>query len=96
MWKERKGRIFRDRRQNVDEVWTILQENLLSFIHDSQWDEEDNIIPKEECHVAANWGIEKPQLDGLSSKVKFSKPASPSLWSPPPAQVFKLNFDGAS
>ena len=40
IWKERNGRIFRDRRKNVDEVWTILQDNLLSLIRSNEeWNE---------------------------------------------------------
>ena len=75
--EEGNGRIFRDRRRNVYEVWTILQKNFLSSIRSSQWDEEDKIIPKEECHDAENWGIDKAQLDGFQIKVKTYRPASP-------------------
>ena len=96
IWKERNGRIFKDRRHNVDYIWMTLHENLLSSIRSSQWDDEDKIIPREEIHVAANRGIDKSHMDGLRCRENICKLASPSLWSPPLARVFKLNFDGAS
>ena len=85
-----------DRRLNVDDVWLILQENLLSPIHSKQRCDEDNIIPREESHVASNWGLDKVHMDRIRCKEKICKPSSPYLWSPPPPQVLKLNFDGAS
>ena len=65
IWKERNGRIFRDKRNDTNAVYKNLKENLLSMIQIMQWHDQDKIIPREESHVAESWGLNRSQMDGL-------------------------------
>ena len=96
IWKERNGRIFRDKMNDVDEVWKTLKENLMPMICSMQWSDYDKIIQREESYVAENCGLDRSHMDGLRRREKVCKPSSPNSWSPPLFQVFKLNFDETS
>ena len=96
IWKEKNGRIFRDKLSSPDRVWQMVRENILSTIRSMQWHDEDKFIPADEIHVGEFWGLDKSQLDGLHKRDRILHPSSPKLWSPPPRLVFKLKFDGAS
>ena len=96
IWKERNGRIFRDKCSSIDKVWQMVRENILSSIKRMQWHDEDKLIPANEIHVGEFWHLDKPQLDGLRKRDRILHPSSPKSWSLPPPLVFKLNFDGAS
>ena len=65
IWKERNGRIFQYKRSNPDEVWKLVQKNMLSSFKSMQWHDEDKLIPVDEIHVGEFYGPDKPQLDGL-------------------------------
>ena len=61
-----------------------------------QWSDQDKIIPPEESHIVESWGLKRTKMTGLRSQEKIFMPSSPSSWSSPPPQVYKLNFNGAS
>ena len=48
LWKERNAQIFRDQRKDVEAVWKMVKDNLLSSIRCMQWHDQDKIIPREE------------------------------------------------
>ena len=74
----------------------MVQDNLVSSIKCMQWNEQDNIIPREELQIAENWGLNKPMFEALCYRDKLCTPSSPASWLAPPPDVFKLNFDGVS
>ena len=96
LWKERSGRIFCDKSNNIEKVWQKVKDNLLSSIRSMQWHDEDKLIPTEKIHIMKIWGIDKTQMVEFYWRDRIIKPSSPNFWLAPPPQVFKLNFDGAS
>ena len=48
VWKERNARIFCDLCKDMEVVWNMVQDNLLSSIRCMQWHEHDKIFPREE------------------------------------------------
>ena len=96
IWKESNGRIFREKCSSIEKVSQMVRDNLLSSIRCMQWHDKDKLIPANEIHVGEFWRLDKSQLDGLHKHDRILKPSSPNSWSPPPPQVFKLNFDGFS
>jgi hypothetical protein len=59
------------------------------------WSEADLACTPDELPVLRYW---KPPISSLMTPPSPTKPLpiSPSLWSPPPCDFLKLNFDGAS
>ena len=48
VWKERNARIFRGQSKNMEVVWNMLRDNLISSIRCMQWHKQDKVIPREE------------------------------------------------
>ena len=96
VWKERNARIFRDQYKDMEAVWNTVQDNLLSSIRRMQWQEHDNIFPREEVQIAENWGLNRPLIATLHYRDKLCTPSSPTIWLVPPPGVFKQNLDGTS
>ena len=54
IWKERNARIFHGLHKILKEIWSVVQDNVLSSIKCMQWTEQDKVIPRKELHVAEN------------------------------------------
>ena len=78
LWKERNGRIFRDKSNNIEKVWQMVKDNLLSSIRSMQWHDEDKLIPADETHIMEIWGIDRTQMAGFHWCDKIIKPSSPN------------------
>ena len=59
-----------------------------------QWSDEDKEFIGWEKSVAEAWGLDKGVISDLPQKPKVCRVESPSSWSPPMLQVFKVKFDG--
>ena len=79
LWKERNGRIFRDKSNNIENLWKTVKDNLLSTIRSMHWHDQDKLISAEEIHITNHWGLDKTQVAGLYWRDKIIKPSSPNL-----------------
>lgn len=73
----------------------MMHHNIQESLSIRSWSTEDLPTTSQEQAIYDNWQIQLQTLP--SSKVKLPKiQASASSWTPPPINVFQLNFDGAS
>jgi ribonuclease HI len=97
VWKERNNRIFRNKANQWSLCWDLCQRNLMETLRLKPWSEADLACSPAELPVLRHWTPPPPSQ--LSSPPDSTPPppmSSPSLWSPPPKDFLKLNFDGAS
>ena len=65
LWKERKNRIFRDKKNSKEEFWKRLVNNLQETIRSKQWGDRDKDLIEAEARIAAKWGIDRKCHKGL-------------------------------
>eukprot|EP00253_Pinus_taeda_P011523 PITA_11523 len=95
IWKERNRRLFKNQTQTLEQIWTILHINIKESLSIQDWSSEDFPTDHKEKLIWDNWQItlnHKPnsQNQHLNRQKKLTK------WSPPPRNMYQLNFDGAS
>jgi ribonuclease HI len=94
-WKERNKRLFRNISLPWQQCWRQCQRNILETLHLRKWSNADLTCSPSELPILRHW-TPLPSLQALPSPSPTIPPSSPSLWSPPPEDFVKLNFDGAS
>ena len=95
IWKERNRRILKNQYQTVDQIWIILLRNLKESLSIHNWVAEDLPSEPTEKSIWDNWQITLPQQVTTNSKIP-NRQKRKALWTPPPPNLFQLNFDGAS
>lgn len=94
IWKERNRRIFKDQAQPIEQIWHGLHQNIKETLSIKGWSKEDFPSLPQEQAIWDNWQIQLQHP--LISKDNSSKHLeSPSSWTPPPNNVYQINFDGA-
>eukprot|EP00253_Pinus_taeda_P013241 PITA_13241 len=95
IWKERNRRIFKDQHQSVDHLWHILFKFLKDSLSVHSWIAEDLPSTPTEKSIWDNWQITLSHQ--IASKSNNSnQQEKDKCWTPPPPNLFQLNFDGAS
>lgn len=95
IWKERNQRVFNDQSMSIEQIWTILHQNIKETLSIKAWSQEDFPSLPQEQSVWANWKIHLNQKPTLKDNPTKSK-QRPAKWTLPPSNMFQLNFDGAS
>jgi hypothetical protein len=95
-WKERNQRIFRNISLPWQQCWKQCHRNVLETLNLRNWSDADLACPPSEFSILRHW-TPLPTLQERPPPPSSTFPScSPSLWSPPPEDFVKLNFDGAS
>jgi len=95
IWKERNGRIFKDHTRSLEEIWKLLHQNIEETIFLKTWYQEEFLTIPQEQSIWNNWNFQQKQ-DELTTGTRQPKNNQPTQWTPPPENMFQLNFDGAS
>lgn len=96
IWKERNNRIFEGRKCRTEEAWSLIQNHTKEILGLKQWGDKDLQVGPKEMAILRKWEI--TGIPNYIGKKGVSNPIGPSpkQWEPPPAPLYKLNFDGAS
>jgi ribonuclease HI len=94
-WKERNRRIFRNTSFPWQQCWRQCQRNIMETLHLRKWSDADSACSPSELPILRYW-TPLPSLQTLPPPSPTIPSSRPSLWSPPPEDFVKLNFDGAS
>eukprot|EP00253_Pinus_taeda_P007598 PITA_07598 len=95
IWKERNRRIFKDQFKSLDEIWRTIKQNIEETISLKTWYQEYLPTLPQEQSIWNNWKFHRKQ-DQLIKGTRPPKSSPLVKWSPPPKDMYKLNFDGAS
>eukprot|EP00253_Pinus_taeda_P031502 PITA_31502 len=95
IWKERNRRIFKNQSSTTEEIWIRMHSNLKETMHLKSWTKEDLPTKDREQNILNNWKLELPQEIASQSAMKGNNKEN-RKWMAPPANTYKLNFDGAS
>lgn len=95
IWKERNRQIFKDQEMSLDQVWTGLLNNLKETLAVKIWAKEDYPSNPWEQAIWDNWQIKLP-LPNLNNRSSQQHQTPATSWTPPPINMFQLNFDVAS
>eukprot|EP00253_Pinus_taeda_P002816 PITA_02816 len=95
LWKERNIRLFKGQHQTLEQIWTILLNNIKESLSIHTWAAEEFPTKPQEKSIWDNWQISLSPSPNASKRLP-TKLKKPTVWSPPTRNVFKLNFDGAS
>jgi len=95
IWKERNRRIFKDQMMPLDQIWNKFHQNIMETLSITAWHTED--LPTTPLEKAI-WGNWEPQIkqNSINKKNLTLHSQEATSWSPPPLEMHKLNFDGAS
>jgi hypothetical protein len=94
IWKERNKRIFNSKQSPSLTTWERVKRLIRETIQCKAWPLEDMQCKPEEKFILDGWSLQlhtQPQ-----GKTNFGRVNSPTIWTPPPPEFLKLNFDGAS
>eukprot|EP00253_Pinus_taeda_P033170 PITA_33170 len=95
IWKERNRRLFKNQTQTLEQIWTILHRNIKESLSIHDWSSEDFPTYHKEKSIWDNWKISL--LHNPNSHIlHLNRHKKSTTWSPPPHNLFQLNFDGAS
>ena len=79
----------------MENLWTVLCQNIKESLSTLYWSQEDLPSLPQEQSIWENWKIQLNQE--LISKGNSPSPSHlPTKWIPPPVNMIKLNFNGAS
>eukprot|EP00253_Pinus_taeda_P025774 PITA_25774 len=96
IWKERNRRVFKDQTMDLEQVWTIIKQNLQETLSIKGWSQEDFPSSNQEQEIWNNWQFQiTPPNSSQGTSVTREK-NTPTNWKPPPKNTYILNFDGAS
>lgn len=95
-WKERNTRVFEGRARKPEEAWTRIYAHIKETLGLRKWDGQALKAGPEETRILRNWEITSipKYLGTLRTRPKENE--SLDTWEPPPKDMFKMNFDGAS
>eukprot|EP00253_Pinus_taeda_P019391 PITA_19391 len=95
IWKERNRRIFKTQAMDLEQVWIIIHKNIQETLSTKCWSQEDFPSNNKEQAIWNNWQIHI-QYSNSSPGNSVRQQDTPTNWSPPPINMYMLNFDGAS
>eukprot|EP00253_Pinus_taeda_P006105 PITA_06105 len=95
LWKERNHRIFNSTARSLDDLWINLKKNIQETLAIRAWNDADWPESHQEQIILKNWNLEFKSPNTATIKPP-TRSASPSSWSPPAPNSFKMNFDGAA
>eukprot|EP00253_Pinus_taeda_P033659 PITA_33659 len=95
IWKERNGRIFKSQFKSKEEIWLIIKNNIEETIFLKTWYQDDFPTLPQEQSIWNNWEFQRKQDQIVTGSRPLIAPP-PGKWTPPPTDMFKINFDGAS
>lgn len=95
LWKERNHRIFKNSIRSIEDLWFILHKIFQESLGLKAWQDSDMPKSQQEPLILTKWNL---YLKAISkAAVNPSKRStSPTSWSPPAHNTYKLNFDGAA
>jgi hypothetical protein len=94
IWKERNKRIFHSKDSTPGLTWEKIVTLVKETVRSKPWKIEDLNCNPEEQSILQSW---QPSLiNQLTIKAPKRQNSSPTIWTPPPTDFIKINFDGAS
>jgi len=95
LWKERNSRIFNNTSRTTDALWLIYKRNIQETLAIRTWYDTDMPEAQQERDIFKEWNLDLSAFAKVITRPPRSS-TSPSSWSPPACNSFKLNFDGAA
>eukprot|EP00253_Pinus_taeda_P017519 PITA_17519 len=96
IWKERNQRVFKDQALNLEQVWTIIKQNLQETLSIKGWSQEDLPSNNKEQAIWNNWQLQITTPTSAQGTSVTKRKNTLTNWTPPPKNTYLLNFDGAS
>jgi len=94
IWKEWNKRIFHSKASTPDTTWEKIVSLIKETVRSKSWKLEDLNCNQEEQCVLQSW---QPNLiNRLMMEMPKHQHISPTIWTPPPIDFIKINFNGAS
>eukprot|EP00253_Pinus_taeda_P001588 PITA_01588 len=95
LWKERNHRILNSTFRSIDDLWILLKKKIQETLAIRVWNDNDMPESHQERCILKEWNLELKSLVTTTTKPS-TRSTSPSSWSPPVPNSYKLNFDGAA
>eukprot|EP00253_Pinus_taeda_P036591 PITA_36591 len=96
IWKERNWRVFKDQALDLEQVWTIIKQNLQETLSIKGWSHEDLPSNNQEQAIWNNWQFQITSLKSAQGTSVTKRKKTLTNWTHPPNNTYLLNFDGAS